>query len=528
MKLFDQTRFQLQSSSPTPIFKPPNLPVRHCMLDTLLTLQRLNLSSEDPVAASSLRETIGVVKSCHPTPIVPAIQSLAMSLDITIEPDSESLSEDENGRDVSDQSNRGYNDLGSIPVVHSPSDASDNDETPRPDSRTRSRDHHSTSFIRSRASSYTRSRPKAEAVPHAYQYQLPPLPPPLQAPFQNPYYAPSAGTHYLPQGYPYPQPAYYPTGYPNYHHHSPYNILQNPVSHLGNLNQIGNGLNFINVRNINGKVPDQDLKEVQPRFARTLSFFKGDDDAGPTTDSHQIRQTRCISGPEEGDHDVVVLTTEDAMDVQGELVSGSRWMYVDTTPDHSLEVEVHTHLETLRHIESDALELETFEVSCEAQNPFKCEFDKRKSEVLRSGVSDDETSLLLGLFKHLRSNSEKEFIYGRYLEPTVITLIGVDPGAPYNANCEQKSVTFISLPYLSLEASTPRRFTDSSPLHPVRGLLQSHYVLESMERRDKNQVIHKLGMKRQAVHVPQVWCLLVNKGKDPGPVDVCEKLSYNR
>jgi hypothetical protein len=146
---------------------------------------------------------------------------------------------------------------------------------------------------------------------------------------------------------------------------------------LGNLNQIGNGLNFINVRNINGKVPDQDLKEVQPRFARTLSFFKGDDDAGPTKDSHQIRQTRRLSGPEEGDHDVVVLTTEGDMDVQGEQVSGSRWTYVDTTPDYSLKVEVYTHLETLRHIESDALDLETFEVSCEAQNTFKCEFDKR-------------------------------------------------------------------------------------------------------------------------------------------------------
>lgn len=133
--------------------------------------------------------------------------------------------------------------------------------------------------------------------------------------------------------------------------------------------------------------------------------------------------------------------------------------------------------------------------------------------MLRSGVSDDETSLLLGLFKHLRGSSEKEFLYGRYLEPTAITLIGVNPSAPDNADWEQKSVTFICLPYLSLEASTPRRFTDSSSLHPVRGLLQSHYVLESMEHRDENQVINKLGIKKQAVHVPQVWCLLVNKGK---------------
>jgi hypothetical protein len=122
------------------------------------------------------------------------------------------------------------------------------------------------------------------------------------------------------------------------------------------------------------------------------------------------------------------------------------------------------------------------------------------------------------LFKHLRNNSEKNYIYGRYLEPTVITLIGVDPGAPYNAQFEQKSVTFISLPYLSLEASSARRFTDSSTVHPVRTLLQSHYGLESTERRDKNQVVHKLGMKKQAIHVPQIWCLLLNKGKGPGTV----------
>lgn len=90
-------------------------------------------------------------------------------------------------------------------------------------------------------------------------------------------------------------------------------------------------MNFINVRNISGKLPDKEPKEVQPRFARHLSFFKRDDDVGPTKNYHQIRQTRCVSGPEEGDHDVVVLTTEGAMNAQEELMSGPRWMYVDTT-----------------------------------------------------------------------------------------------------------------------------------------------------------------------------------------------------
>jgi hypothetical protein len=231
-----------------------------------------------------------------------------------------------------------FGDLSGNRTTNNPSGASDDVRTPRSARQTGSRDRHSTSNDWSRY--YTRSRSQTTNVPNSYPHALPSPIPPRQAPLQNPYYIPSSGYQSVPQGYPHPQPVYQPTGNPYYYPYQPYDVLQNPVHHLGNLTKIGNGLNIINIRNINGEVPNRDPKEVQLRFAKTLSIFKQYNDAGPTRDSHQIRQARCISGPEEGDHDIVVLTTEGAMNAQGEPASDSRWTYVDAVPYYILKQEM--------------------------------------------------------------------------------------------------------------------------------------------------------------------------------------------
>jgi hypothetical protein len=130
------------------------------------------------------------------------------------------------------------------------------------------------------------------------------------------------------------------------------------------------------------------------------------------------------------------------------------------------------------------------------------------------GIQNDEKSLIIALFKQIRNNSEKRFKYGRFLEPTVISLIGLNGEEDKTREPQLKSATFISIPYLNLQTLQPHSLKDSSA-HPVRSLLQCHYGLESTERRDRSQVACKAYPKAQelqAVHVPQLWCLLLNKG----------------
>lgn len=88
---------------------------------------------------------------------------------------------------------------------------------------------------------------------------------------------------------------------------------------------------------------------------------------------------------------------------------------------------------------------------------------------------------------------------------------GKDP----NQDAEIKSAMFCCIPYFSLGQYNSSNFTRESFVHPIRTLLQSRYRLEATEKRDKQQVIRKLGRPEHdgILHVPQLWCLAINKSK---------------
>jgi hypothetical protein len=130
------------------------------------------------------------------------------------------------------------------------------------------------------------------------------------------------------------------------------------------------------------------------------------------------------------------------------------------------------------------------------------------------GLDDDDRTLILHLFKNIRSKSEKTFIHGRYLDPLVTQWHAKYNKKGTDGSLKVRNATFFASPYFSLEKFHSHHAGGSpeSELHPVRSLLQTHYELEPTQSRDKHQILRKLGIVENGIHVPQLWCLLINKG----------------
>lgn len=138
------------------------------------------------------------------------------------------------------------------------------------------------------------------------------------------------------------------------------------------------------------------------------------------------------------------------------------------------------------------------------------------------GLGDDDRTLILHLFKNIRSKSEKTFIHGRYLDPLVTQWHAKYDKKGADGSLQSKNATFFAVPYFSLEKfhSHDVGGTSESELHPVRSLLQTHYELEPTQSRDKHQILRKLGIVENGVHVPQLWCLLINEGISPQDINL--------
>jgi hypothetical protein len=172
--------------------------------------------------------------------------------------------------------------------------------------------------------SYERVRPSTQTT-----YEYPPEPPsqPVVEPnISNPrpprYYPHQPPLAYPPPMYSYPgQP--YPAPFP------PYYLFQPSQFHGANSINYGKGVpRYVNLRNFREEVPNREREEILPLSTKTFSFFNPQDPA-PLRECHTVRQARCVSGLEEGDHDIAVLITEDngILEEQEQVKSSSTWMY---------------------------------------------------------------------------------------------------------------------------------------------------------------------------------------------------------
>jgi hypothetical protein len=130
------------------------------------------------------------------------------------------------------------------------------------------------------------------------------------------------------------------------------------------------------------------------------------------------------------------------------------------------------------------------------------------------GLDDKDRTVILHLFRSVRHKSEKIFIHGHYLDPVVTQWHAKDrkDDKVKDGEAKSRSATFFAIPYFSLEKFHSHESGGNHELHPVRTLLQTHYELEPTQSRDKHQVLRKLGIIQNGIHVPQLWCLLVNNG----------------
>jgi hypothetical protein len=128
----------------------------------------------------------------------------------------------------------------------------------------------------------------------------------------------------------------------------------------------------------------------------------------------------------------------------------------------------------------------------------------------RLGTND--RTLISSLFRKVRIKNEKFFIHGRYFDPSV-TRYDAKYGDDNEAmGVKSMSATFFTLPYFSLKKFWSHEGETVKEIHPVRTLLQTHFELMSTKSRDKHQVLMKSGALQNGIHVPQLWCLLLNNG----------------
>jgi hypothetical protein len=134
-------------------------------------------------------------------------------------------------------------------------------------------------------------------------------------------------------------------------------------------------------------------------------------------------------------------------------------------------------------------------------------------EVFKSNlIPDDTTALLMHLFKRLQQHHEGSSVHGKHLEPTALDFIGEGK----EGETKKCSVAFIAVPYLMLDSPRPRNDPLTSPsVHPVRSLFQFHYLFDSTEMRDKDQIVRSALEQEEILYVPQIWMLWINEGRYP-------------
>lgn len=94
-----------------------------------------------------------------------------------------------------------------------------------------------------------------------------------------------------------------------------------------------------------------------------------------------------------------------------------------------------------------------------------------------------------------------------------MTVLGQGPDPNDDSNSGVRRVLFVCMPVFSLEPRGRHAYDRSSLGHPVRGLLQWQYRLESMADRDAKQVTAKSNPKSdKLVCISHVWALVIGKG----------------
>lgn len=105
---------------------------------------------------------------------------------------------------------------------------------------------------------------------------------------------------------------------------------------------------------------------------------------------------------------------------------------------------------------------------------------------------------------------EKTFIHGRFLKPT--TAISHSRDQRTKDSRRPKRVTFFCLPFFSIDRLKSYTTDKRHSGHPLRSLMQTVYRLESTRQRDSNQILNT-ACNGDAVHVPELWALMIGKRK---------------
>ncbi|KAL3448303.1 hypothetical protein BJX65DRAFT_69266 [Aspergillus insuetus] len=348
------------------------------------------------------------------------------------------------------------------------------------------------SVLRDNRAAPQRQRPRRQVSTfrNPQQYR-PPVYPPLQPYVQTPYatYHPSYGPPpYATQSLPPPSPTFYsPYGSPYYWHYpgttyppphaSKPDASENPNQTIEPTPQVDRHSSrpIHRFRNLRRLQSDQEA-DVPEKNSRPWRAFTREIPVNlpgrpqMKLERYDIVQSRVISGASFGKENAAILTYDAA---QGE----------DCRPETCWI-----------HYTSDILELESFMM-----------------EILRlKEVPENAFPIITDLFKELEQVYEKPFVHGRYLEPIVRRFAGGDSDEGDKKPNHSVEVVFIAFPYLSLEPFRLQPNTGRRPVHPVRSLLQFHYSFVSTVSRDKHQVSCNVGNEPGALHVPQIWILLIN------------------
>lgn len=156
------------------------------------------------------------------------------------------------------------------------------------------------------------------------------------------------------------------------------------------------------------------------------------------------------------------------------------------------------------------------------------ELNNLSARLKATGLEESMIGLSKRLLKRVRLVTERDFVNGRFLTPTVMRY-DMHDASRYGHG---RSCMFVSFPYFDVSETRERgKFRKGDASHPIRTLLQSHYRLNETVDRDESQCIRTIGApalksciqggdtKRlchkahaELIYVPQMWALVIGLG----------------
>lgn len=117
--------------------------------------------------------------------------------------------------------------------------------------------------------------------------------------------------------------------------------------------------------------------------------------------------------------------------------------------------------------------------------------------------------------EHIKSIQTSRGSYVGHMEPRFIQNRLPPGGSPSEQTLAPRTVTWICLPYFTLERYSGLLAADNPRLFPMQTLLQAQFSGATRDRDMQQAVRQRKGSSEVCFHIAQLWCLILDNCRSP-------------